>query len=279
MPLGDSMRDYYSYHDTDFSLQHQYSHVPDQSKFVLHTHPKAEIYYFVGGAGVFHIEGSAYPLESGDLLLMQSAESHYIELDKSQPYERKVLHFNLNALSAVDPKGVLWAPFLAREPGKQNLYKPHQFRGGSCEHYFDTMMTAAYDPRVSIFAGLIPLMHELCALQAAAANETNPEEDTTAYRIMRYLNQNLDKQISLDSICKKFYISKSQLCRVFRDSTGVTVKQYLTAKRLVRAKQMIDSGLPPTHTYLDCGFNDYSSFYRAYIKYYGAAPTCKKDKL
>ncbi len=268
------MSNLYFYGDADFNINHSYSQEPDLSKFMLHTHPKAELYYFVRGTGIFHIEGSAYPLQSGDLLLMQSAESHYIELDKSQPYERKVLHFDLNMLSAVDPKGVLRAPFLDREPGKQNLYKPNQFRGGSCEHYFDTMMTAFADPRVSVFAGLIPLLHELCQLQGLSEDVPDP----IGYQILRYLNQNLDKQICLDDICQQFFISKSQLCRVFRDATGVTVKQYLTAKRLVQAKQMIDSGTLPTHAYLECGFNDYSSFYRAYVKYYGTAPTSRNDK-
>lgn len=268
------MNEHYSYGDSDLSIVHEYSQAPDQSKFVLHTHPRAEIYYFVRGAGVFHIEGSAYPLQSGDLLVMQGAESHYIELDKSQPYERKVLHFDLNMLSAVDPKGVLRAPFLNRQPGKQNLYKPSQFRGGSCEHYFDTMMTPFTDPRVSVFAGLIPLLHELCQLQGISDDVPDP----IGYQILRYLNENLNQPICLDDICQKFFISKSQLCRVFRESTGVTVKQYLSAKRLVRAKQMIDAGVPPTHAYLECGFNDYSSFYRAYVKYYGTAPTCKGTK-
>jgi mannose-6-phosphate isomerase-like protein (cupin superfamily) len=67
------MRAFYEYKDEDFELSHSYSRVPDQSRFVLHTHEKAELYYFVSGAGVFHIEGSDYPLQSGDLLLMQRA--------------------------------------------------------------------------------------------------------------------------------------------------------------------------------------------------------------
>ena len=264
----------YRYKDTDLTLEHTFSRIPDQSKFALHAHQWVEIYFFVRGAGIFHIEGSAYPLQSGDLLLMQSGESHYIELDKSQPYERKVLHFDLNMLKAVDPDGVLRAPFLDREPGKQNLYRPNQFRSGNSEHYFDTMMSACVDPKVSVFAGLIPLLHELCQLQGQSEESPDP----IGYRILRYLSGNLNKKISLDDICQEFFISKSQLCRLFRETTGVTVKQYLTAKRLVQAKQMIDGGIQPTRVYLECGFNDYSSFYRAFVKYYGTAPTDKTDK-
>lgn len=264
------------YIDEHFSLSHNLAPVPDPSRFSLHTHEKAELYYFIRGAGVFHIEGSAYPLESGDLLLMQSAESHYIELDTGQPYERMVLHFDLSVLDAIDPEGYLRAPFLQRQPGKHNLYKSFRFPGGSCEHYFDTMLTLSPEPRVSIFAGLIPLLHCLCRLQAEQEGQQEPLQEPAAYRILRYLNQNIAQPITLEDICQRFYISKSQLCRVFRDSTGVTVKQYLTVKRLVRAKQLLDSGEPPTRVYLQCGFNDYSSFYRAYVKYYKASPGKRK---
>ena len=51
------------------------------------------------------------------------------------------------------------------------------------------------------------------------------------------------------------------------------MKHYLTVKRLVYARQRIEAGEPATHAYLACGFNDYSSFYRAYVKYFGTAPT------
>ena len=46
---------------------------------------------------------------------------------------------------------------------------------------------------------------------------------------------------------------------------------------VVLSKQMMDAGELPTHVYTKCGFNDYSSFYRAYVKYFGTAPTEKKD--
>ena len=265
----------YQYDDEDFGLSHSYSPVPDQSRFVLHTHERAELYYFVSGTGVFHIEGNDYPLQSGDLLVMQSAESHYIELDKTAPYERIVLHFDLNVLDSIDPSGLLRKPFLDRQPGKQNLYPAERFRGGSCEHYFHTMMNPNPDPRVSIFAGLIPLLCELCRLQRDSEQAPTLEQDSAAYRIIQYLNENMETNISMEDICQKFYLSKSQLCRIFREATGVTVKQYLNAKRLVQAKQRIDAGELPTYVYLRCGFNDYSSFYRAYVKYYGVSPTHK----
>lgn len=263
----------YSYVDGDFNIAHTLTPLPDPSNFKLHTHAQAELYYFCGGSGVFHIEGSDYTLEPGDLLVMQSAEAHYIELDVSQPYERKVLHVSTASLRCVDPQGILLRPLLDRKPGKSNLYKNYQFRGNSCEHYFDTMLLPGEDPRVNIYTGLIGLLHELNQIRLQNTEPADPTQDTTAYRIIRYLNKNLDAPVTLEEICHRFFISKSQLCRIFRAATGTTVRQYLTIKRLVKARQLIEAGERATHVYLQCGFNDYSSFFRAYSKHFGHAPS------
>ena len=252
---------------------HSLTEQPDPNAFRLHTHSQAEIYYFIRGGGIFHIEGSEYPLEPGDLLVMEPAESHYIELDCTQPYERKMIHFDMAILRAVDPEGLLLAPILSRPAGKQNLYKAFQFRGGSPEHYFDAILSGDPAPQVGFFAGLVPLLHELLTIQNRQNQEPELAPDTLAYRILRYLNENLTQPITLQDICREFFISRSQLCRLFREATGVTVKHYLTVKRLVYARQRIEAGEAATHAYLQCGFNDYSSFYRAYVKYFGAAPT------
>jgi AraC-like DNA-binding protein len=231
---------------------------------------RPEVVHLVNGEDV--IEIPAEEAEPGDLLLMQSSEAHFIELDVAEPYERKVLHVDAAVLRSIDPKGVLISPLLDRKPGKQNLFKSHQFRQG-CEHYFDTMMLPGEEPRIHIFAGLIGLLHELVCLRAQEDTQAETAHDTPAYRIIRYLNKNLDKNILLEDICRQFYISKSQLCRVFRASTGTTVRQYLTLKRLIKARQLIEAGVPATHAYLQCGFSDYSSFYRAYTKHFGHAPS------
>ena len=68
----------YRYIDGDFNIAHTLTPLPDPSNFKLHTHAQAELYYFCGGSGVFHIEGSDYTQEPGDLLVIQSAEAHYI---------------------------------------------------------------------------------------------------------------------------------------------------------------------------------------------------------
>lgn len=47
------------------------------------------------------------------------------------------------------------------------------------------------------------------------------------------------------NICNKFYISKPQLCRIFKNETACTVSGYITTKRLIIAREIISNGIPP----------------------------------
>lgn len=57
-----------------------------------------------------------------------------------------------------------------------------------------------------------------------------------------------------------FYLSSSYLCRIFKDSTGTTINQYITAKRISRAKVLLAEGHPVAEDSSLCGFGDYSNF-------------------
>ncbi len=97
-------------------------------------------------------------------------------------------------------------------------------------------------------------------------------ELTPINRIVNYIEENLGNDISLEDICNEFFLSKSQLCRMFKKSMGSTVWNYFTIKRLHKAKNMIDSGELPTEVFSLCGFNDYSVFYRACKRHFGQSP-------
>jgi len=55
----------------------------------------------------------------------------------------------------------------------------------------------------------------------------------------------------------------------------ISPKRYITAKRLALAQREICSGGKPTEVCLECGFADYSAFYRAYVAHFGKKPSDK----
>ena len=271
MLSGDIMAEYFSYNSNDISMNYSRDEKPVPSDFKMHTHELYELYYFVGGSGIYRVEGTPYPLEHGDILIMRPAEAHYIDITDIKPYTRLSINFNSELLSKIDPNGRLLAPFNNRKIGTYNLYRADNFNSDAYKVFINNIISDSSDRRVQTITNLLPLLNEISiAFGLVTETEINKSLDS---RIIGYINRHLSEDITLDDICDRFYISKTHLCRIFKKATASPVGEYITAKRLVNARQLILSGTPPTKAYLQCGFRDYSVFYRAYKKKYCVPPS------
>lgn len=265
------MISHYKFDTPSFNIFCRRDEKPNVTDYRMHTHDEVEIYMLISGHGIFHIEGTAYPISPGDVLVMRPAESHYIELTAEVPYERAVINFKLDAFRSIDPNGVLTEALLNRDAGKHNQYKSYSFASGSSLSHWQIMMSDVGDPYINLLSGLMGLLREIRNIfYQESVQETATE--LLEYQIVQYINSHITEQLTLDQICDHFFISKAQLCRLFRKSTATTVWQYITVKRLVLAKQLLEDGGSPRDVCNHCGFRDYSTFYRAYLKHYGDPP-------
>ena len=103
------------------------------------------------------------------------------------------------------------------------------------------------------------------------------EEVALYQKILSYIEEHLDENLSLDCLAKEFYMSKYHISHVFKDNLGLSIHQYITKKRLALCKQAIQGQMSITEAYQSFGFGDYSSFYRAFKKEYGISPKDFRD--
>ena len=67
------------------------------------------------------------------------------------------------------------------------------------------------------------------------------------------------------------------MMRLFRKETGTTIYAYLTQRRLMLAREQMAAGMSATDACYSSGFHSYSSFTRAYGKYFGTTPTGRTE--
>jgi len=96
--------------------------------------------------------------------------------------------------------------------------------------------------------------------------------DSKVNEIIHYINQNLSEDLSLESLSKKFYISKYHLLRQFKKHTGYTLHSYIHQKRLLTAKELLKEGMRIAVVCQKCGFNDYSNFIRMFSRAFNISP-------
>jgi AraC-like DNA-binding protein len=134
--------------------------------------------------------------------------------------------------------------------------------------------TKLFEGERSIYVRL--LLSELIILLSSARKEfISHNDEELGSKVARYINEHIEENISLDEVARKFFISKYYLCRLFKKYSGVSVHAYITQKRVLYAKQLIESGQTASGAAYKVGFGDYSAFYRAYVKQIGKTPTSK----
>lgn len=267
------MAEYLKYADEDLYCHHILDEDPDPSIYKMHNHIQYEVYYFISGSGRFYVEGNEYSLQSGDVLIMRGTEAHYIVPEKGTPYERFALHFNRELLLEVDKTGALLRAFEDREAGKRNHFSGSDFKDDTYRRLLENMYdSTVMNTRLQVRTNLFALLNEIRIAFEETGQQKLPGRETLAGQVIAYVNHHLQEDLCLDELCNRFYISKPQLCRIFRKTTGNTVWGYITVKRLTKAQNLILSGTPATEACLKCGFSDYSAFYRAYRKRFHCPP-------
>ncbi len=246
---------------------------PDDDKFTMHVHERCEIYCFVLGDAEYLVEGARYPLKSGSILIMRSAESHKPRILGSSKYERYAVNFSLSAVERLDPCHILMNPFFERPLGRGNLYSAPEL-GGETLRLFGEMCRGGkgYERQLEISTRLFLLLEMIYKsfLKRGTAEYAPPTE--LSEQIVTYVNNHLFEEVSIPMLAERFFMSTSQLSRVFRQATGAAPWEYIIIKRLTAAREKIRCGEPAGIAAESCGFSDYSAFYRAYVKRFGCPP-------
>lgn len=266
------------YSDPSMYLQHGVFPKPDLegvNKSRLHVHPKCELLCIFKGKGTVHIEGNKYDLRPGTFFLMRPGEAHYIVLDPSVPYDRSTLYFDPALFDSIDGKRSLLQPYFEREPGKYNRYHLADYNDTDCMRWYKSIMESP--DKINIAINLLSILRKLNEFYAYASQHA--AQESLEYQILRYIQEHPQEELTPQMLCSRFYISRTQLYRRFKETTGTSVSEYISMRRVLRAQELITQGYKPTECYTLAGFSDYSTFYRAYIKHLGHSPNQEAGHL
>ncbi|MGM9647962.1 MAG: AraC family transcriptional regulator [Eubacteriales bacterium] len=261
-----------THYDKDGLYMHySFDYAPDPTDFWTHFHDRDELLYVKCGKGRFISEGRIYNLVGGSVFIVKRGETHRLEIDPAYPYERMAFNFDRRLFETVDRSGILFEPF-----GKDNIL----YSGGQITDNLDKICRIPPDVkkeelRVRILSYLFPTLSEIACAYTA---EGLPYQDKAILNMsvrlaIKYIHDHLYQDLSLDEIARGCFVSKSYISRLFRETTGKTIGEYITLKRLIAARRMLARGDHPTAVAAACGFKYYSTFWRDYQKVFGTAPS------
>lgn len=241
-----------------------------------HYHSFHKIIILLAGRAGYAVEGERYELTPGDFVLVGRGSIHRPLVEKGDYYERMILYISPAYLESM-AEGDCDPTECFRRAQETFQYVYRDSFGTRVRPLFEMLASvvaqggygAALLQR-ALFTELMVEVNRVCRMGQGVGAAGG---DSKVVSLLQYLNLHLTEPLSIDDLASRFYISKYHMMRRFRQETGYSIHGYLTEKRLLLAQQLLTQGQTPAEAAERCGYQDYSTFSRAYKKHFGRSPS------
>jgi AraC-like DNA-binding protein/mannose-6-phosphate isomerase-like protein (cupin superfamily) len=267
------------YLNRDFQL----FHLKDKKNqdFEFHYHEFNKIIIFLSGKVTYLIEGKAYYLKPWDILLVNNHDVHKPIIDSSETYERIIIWVDSNFIDAHNYENCnLSTCFKLANEKSFNLIRLDSKFQENIKLIINSLQASLNSNEFgskllsnSLFVQLLVYLNRLHLGNMYLSEEASLKYDKQIEKILKYINNNLSTNLSIEFLSQKFFISKYYLMHKFKKETGYTLHNYVMQKRLLMAKDLITNGEQIAKASLQCGFNDYSSFLRSFKTMFHKSPS------
>lgn len=256
----------------------------DLKEVKLHSHDYYEFYFFLEGDVSIQAGDSLYPVKYSDIMLIPPHISHRpIIHSTAVPYRRFVLWISQDYcrhLYSLSPDYFYLIEYVQKY--RQYHFTNDQITFNSLQSQIIRLIEEMHADHFGRHTQICLYINELFLhLNRLVYEQSNPMKKTheiSLYEdLIRYIENHLDQNLTLDLLAREFFVSKYHIAHVFKDSMGMPIHQYITKKRLTLCRDAILSAMNITQACQTFGFGDYSSFYRAFKKEYGISPRDYKN--
>lgn len=272
------------YLKSDFKIFHI---IDNKSKeFDYHYHDFNKILIFIRGNVSYYIEGKSYQLKPYDIVLVAAGEIHRPIIHDETPYERIIIYISSTFFEDYKKENYdLTFCFSKANEMHSNVLRMAEFQKTglyeTCYRLENSFTTEEY---ANVLYQKVLFLEFMILLNRLVLNKNIDYLETTTanqkiLEIMKYMNEHLREDLSVDSIAGYFFLNRSYLMHLFKNETGYTIGKYMTEKRLFMAKNLIQNGTSTTNACFYSGFKNYATFFRAFKEKFHIAPKDSTDYL
>lgn len=232
-------------------------------------HPFHELIYFIGDKAILFSETARTEISPTSLIIIPRETYHQLNiLGDPENYVRCTIRFyNSPELDPLIEKAV------------NRIYATYP--NESITYIFDKLIKISNnkpeneDIITPVLNSLLTLLlYELCDNKNDLTSSV--QQSPFVAKSISYINENITQPLSVKEIAKYLNVSESLLSHAFKKEMNIPIHQYILKKRLILAFEKISSGTPAVIAAAECGFNEYSNFYRQYKKIFGISPSSTK---
>lgn len=248
-------------------------------KVTYHNHDGYEIYLFINGDTDYYVENNVRTLVSGDVILTAPYTFHAADSRPSKNYDRIIINIKENYIkNFIAPSCNLTDCFYRRPANQLNLVtmtREEMVHLASLASELENALEHDAFGNLLLVPALLTQILVLINRKALVSNDipsnTNALPDIVKLSI-EYINSHFTENMHVSDLENYVHHQKDYIVRCFKSVTGLSVQQYILAKRLSLAKQYLSAGKSPSEVCFLCGFYNYSNFSRTFKKHLGLSP-------
>lgn len=241
----------------------------------FHFHEFDKIVLLIDGRVEYALENVRYELRPWSVLLVKHHTIHRAEIDKSLPYERVIIYLDGKYFERAMPQARLMDCFTTADKTGRHLLLPdaeqQEALRGAIAAYEQAAGDEGFGAQALRDTIIIQLLIQIGRMSASAP-DTGARYDPKIQQTLSYINENLNAELTVDTLAERVFLSKYHFMRLFKAQTGSTVHAYIRQKRLLYAARLIREGADVYRAAADSGFGDYSAFHRAFRESFGTSP-------
>ena len=256
----------------------------DSSSWDWHFHDEYEMIYIQDGSANFIINGKETIFDKNTIVFIGNMDKHMMTPVK-EPYVRYVVIIDSSFFEQLVIEPMLCSIFKRCTEQFSNGISLTEKDSDFVQHNLDLSLSD-YN-KADSFYEYYCMSHMLKILiYLFRHNRThfpdfmNRRKSQAIAPIQKYLDENFAQDITLDDLSSTFFINKYHLARMFKETTGYSIKRYITLKRIRKAKELLyltESDISQIAT--ACGYNSTSNFIRAFKDTEEITPLCFRKKF
>ncbi|WP_324616504.1 AraC family transcriptional regulator [Paenibacillus bouchesdurhonensis] len=270
------------------AVKRQRDELPD------HLHDRYELVYIHQGSGSFFINNTLYEKKPGDLFIIPGNTIHHALPDRDEPIVSTAVYFApalLTTSSLDDSYSHLLCYELAR---KRKIFKIEL--SGDLKNITETALENINEEIICQRLGYreairLLVCHLLLHINRLSLQEWKEISDSSKIGpqwirdALRYIDEHPEHRIGLAQLADDANVSPPHFSRVFKQLTAMNVTDYINAKRIIRAKEMLLQSEDKINVVAErCGFDTPAHFHRIFKaltgltpKEYRTSPEAKKE--
>lgn len=244
----------------------------------LHNHDFYEVNIVLGGMGTHCIETSRFSITAGDVFVIPPMVAHsYTETESLEVYHilLKKAFLRQNRAEAEKVAGFLQLteiePFLRSSfssPFFLHLNQLQRLQLKNRLELIDDGGAFSWEECAPMkYHGIWEILYWFSALlnRQLLSGETASPQKYERYILdaLEYIHKHYGEKITIDTLCKKEFLSRSTFLRAFKGICGISPIEYLIRYRCEKAVDMLtNTGCSKTLVAQNCGFSDLSHMMR-----------------